>query len=194
MTEKIDTLSCHNSYPINIWFFNRKVNIVYLEWLPSNNAFRASNFGLFAAAMFFAIFSQVEFQLKKCCYRDVGRTSHYLHDGQMCGANKSAHDIYIYIYIYIGHTTYGPLSWAAPDGAPAELENFGPWIGPLFKLASLVQGDIKVAEQWLSSHWKWLTAQDRNVTQSARPRMRESAGTRSQWLSESARVPEQPAD
>ena len=53
--------------------------------------------------------------------------------------------------IFCGHATYGPLSLAAFNWSPAELENFRPRIGPLFKLPSFVQRAVLVAN-W--SRWE----------------------------------------
>ena len=67
--------------------------------------------------------------------------------GKLRGAKKSVQDLNIkhFNFFFCGHATYRPLSRATFDGPPAEREQLGPLTGPLFKLPSLVQGDVIVA-------------------------------------------------
>ena len=102
--------------------------------------------------------------------------------GRLCCANKCAQDFnnnldlnYKQFNIcFGGHTTYRQLSQAAFVGCPVELEKT--WaLNPVHSLNYQV---------WCRG-LDHVTAQHRSINQSARTLLRESAGTPSQWLSES---------
>ena len=75
--------------------------------------------------------------------------------------------------IIFGYATFEQLLLTA--GLWRNLKNLG-----------LGQGHTLKYQFWRRRTWSWLTGQNRKVIQSARPQVRESAGTPSQWLSESA--------
>ena len=102
--------------------------------------------------------------------------------GRLCCANKCAQDFnnnldlnYKQFNIcFGGHTTYRQLSQAAFVGCPVELEKT--WA-------------LNLSTLWITKSGAegldHVTGQHRNINQSARTLLRESAGTPSQWLSES---------
>ena len=95
----------------------------------------------------------------------------------MTGRLRSANN-YKHLIFLCGHATYQQLSLAAFYGPLAELEKLGPQTGPLFKLPSLVQGHVIVANcsrQELDS-----------VSQTL---VRESAGPPSQYLNYVLKTP-----
>ena len=66
-------------------------------------------FDLFTAAKCFRFFSQIEFQLKKSCYKDVGSTSSYIHEGRLRCVDKYVQDLKQNVYIQIDDTILIPV-------------------------------------------------------------------------------------
>ena len=192
-------MSYDSSYPRNILNFNRKSQY----HLPRDFLHRKhqNKFQFVCCCKFFWNLGTGWISWKKSCYRNVGSTGSYLQirmnravqtramctpfatrQIELCKQVCARFELQKFKFFFCGHTTLGLLQRAAFDRPPAELQKFGPWTGPLFKLPSLLQGMRS-----------WPTGQERYVTQSARPQLTERAGTPSQWLSESVRVPGQSA-
>ena len=130
----------------------------------------------------FFLIAKVELGLKNSCDRGVGSTGSFLHAGlALCEQACTRFELQILQYCFLLpqwphnlHVTFaGCFRWAS--GGTWKLWS-GPWTGPFLNY-----------QVWCWGTWSWLTGQDSNVTQSARPRLGKSAqaGTLSQWLYDS---------